>query len=86
MKFGGQRTLEEMYPADIIIFAKEIEIRAPFVRRRMYELAEAILDKAGMALEGLELSKDRAKIAGAYVDTIKARAEATQKMIPSRLR
>mgnify|MGYP001791225496 FL=1 len=86
MKFGGRRTLEEMYPADIIIFAKEIEIRAPFVRRRMYELAEAILDKAGMALEGLELSKDRAKIAGAYVDTIKARAEATRKMIPSRLR
>ena len=46
MRIGGRRTLEELGPADLEQFAKDIEIRAPFVRRRMAEIANVIVQQS----------------------------------------
>lgn len=81
MKIGGRRTLEEIYLADFDKFAKDIEIRAPFIRRRMAEIAEAIIEQSDAALESFELSEKRASIAATYADLIKKRAAATKKML-----
>ena len=59
MKIGGRRTLEEIYPADLDKFAKDIEIRAPFVRRRMGEIAETIIEHSGSVVSSLALPSDR---------------------------
>ncbi len=59
MKFGGRRTFEELYPADLEKFARDIEVRAPFMRRRMAEIAEAILKQCDGVLYALDVSADR---------------------------
>ncbi|MEZ6002064.1 type II toxin-antitoxin system HipA family toxin [Hyphomonas sp.] len=59
MKIGGRRTLEEIYSADLDKFAKDIEIRAPFVRKRMGEIAEAIIGQSDGVAVALVLPNDR---------------------------
>ncbi len=79
---GGRRTLEELYPADLEKFAKDIEVRAPFVRRRMAEIAEAIVEQCDGVLYELDLSADRQKVVYSITDDI---IERTQ-LILSRLK
>ena len=81
MKIGGRRTLEELHSADFDKFAKDIEFRAPFIRRRLKEIAEAIIEKAGVTLDGLGLSEKRTAIAKGYADQIVDRGKATRKML-----
>lgn len=75
MKIGGRRTLEEIYPADLDKFAKDIEIRAPFVRRRIREIAEAIIEESGSVVSTLALPSDRQtrlhEISGAVIGRAK---------------
>jgi len=75
MKIGGRRTLEEIYPADLDKFAKDIEIRAPFVRRRMGEVAEAILEQSGSVVSTLELPPARHTQINSICDTVTGRAK-----------
>ncbi len=81
MKIGGRRKLEELYPADFDKFAKDIEIRAPFIRRRMNEIATAVLENADATLACLDLPEERGSVAETYSELIKERAEATRKML-----
>lgn len=83
MKIGGRRTLEEIYPADFDRFARDIEFRAPYIRKRVKEIAVAVLDKSDAALLGLAFSPARFAIASSYAATIKARADAVLKMLSS---
>jgi len=75
MKMGGCRTLEEIYPADLDKFAEDIEIRAPFVRRRMGEIAEAIIEKSGSVVSTLELPPARDTLMNSICDTVTGRAK-----------
>lgn len=82
MKIGGRRTLEELYPADLEKFAKDIEIRAPFIHRRMGEIAEAIMDQSDGIVSFLALPSDRRTLAHSIRDNIVGRAQ----LILSRLK
>ena len=59
MKIGNRSTLKELYPRDLEKFAKDIEIRAPFVRKRTAEIAEAIAEKSEAVVFALNLPPDR---------------------------
>jgi len=75
MKIGGCRTLEEIYPADLDKFAKDIEIRAPFVRRRMGEIAEAIIEQSASVVSTLELPPARHTLLHSISNTVAGRAK-----------
>ncbi len=70
MKIGGRRTLEEIYSADLDKFAKDIEIRAPFVRKRMGEIANAIMNKTDGVASALALTSGRRSILQTISDAI----------------
>ena len=70
MKVGGRRTLEEIYPADLVKFANDVEIRAPFVRKRMVEIAEGVIDQSDIVLADLALPSDRQTLLDEIRDTI----------------
>ena len=74
MKIAKRRTLDEIGAADWSKFADEIEMRPPYVKRRVGEIAQAILDKVETSLEALALPEDRARFAMGYASTIKMRA------------
>ena len=75
MKIGKRRTLEAIYPLSIEKFAKEIEIRPPFVRRRMIMIANAIQEQADNVLSNMRLSPDQHKLAKTVRDVILKRAD-----------
>lgn len=75
MKIGGRRTLEEIYPPDLEKFATDIEIRAPFVRRRMGEIAEAVLEQSQSVMAALALPSDRQTLLREICDIVIARAK-----------
>jgi serine/threonine-protein kinase HipA len=75
MKIGGRRTLEEIYPADLDKFAKDIEIRAPFVRRRIGEIAETIIEQSGRVVSTLALPPARHTLMHSICDTVTGRAK-----------
>ncbi|WP_300998114.1 HipA domain-containing protein [Hyphomonas sp.] len=75
MKIGGRRTLEEIYPADLDKFARDIEIRAPFVRRRMGEIAEAVIEQSDGVAAALVLASDRRQLLNEICDTVAGRAK-----------
>ena len=74
MKIAKRRTLDEIGAADWSKFASEIEMRPPYVKRRVGEIAQAILDKVETSLQALALPEDRARFAMGYANTIKMRA------------
>jgi len=74
MKIGGRRTLEEIYPADLDKFARGIEIRAPFVRRRMGEIAEAVIEQSDSVMAALALPRNRRQLLHKICDTVTSRA------------
>ena len=73
MKIAKRRTLDEIGAADWSKFADEIEMRPPYVKRRVGEIAQAIFDKVETSLEALALPEDRARFAMDYANTIKMR-------------
>jgi len=75
MKIGGRRTVEESYPADLDKFAKDIEILAPFVRRRMGEIAEAIIEESGSVVSTLDFPPARDTLLNSICDTVTGRAK-----------
>lgn len=75
MKIGGRRTLEEIYPTDLGKFAKDIEIRAPFVRKRMVEIAEAIARQSDGVAAALVLPNDRRQRLNEICDNVTGRAK-----------
>lgn len=74
MKIGRRRMLEEIYPTDLDKFAKNIKIRAPFVRRRMGEIAEAIIEQSGSVVSTLELPPARHTLMNNICNTVAGRA------------
>ena len=74
MKIAKRRTLDEISADDWRKFAEDIEMRPPYVKRRVSEIAQAILEKVGTSLEALALPEDRARLATSYANTIKSRA------------
>jgi serine/threonine-protein kinase HipA len=74
MKIGRSRTLEDLQPEDLDNFAQDIEIRAPFVRRRFRDIARAICDSADDVLAGLGLPADRHAIAETIREAVVRRA------------
>jgi len=85
MKIGGHCTLEEIHSADLEKFAAEIEIRAPFVRRRMNEIASAILERSSGVMSGLRLRPERRAIAEMIKDGILRRADLVLSHLESRV-
>lgn len=75
MKIGGRRTLEEVYPADLDKFARDAEIRAPFVRRRMGEIAEGVIEQSNSVSAELALPSDRRTLLNDIRDTVTGRAK-----------
>ncbi len=75
MKIGGRRTLEEIYPADLDKFARDVEIRAPFVRRRMGEIAENVIEQSNSVSAELALPSDRRTQLNDIRDTVTGRAK-----------
>ncbi|MCY3996541.1 MAG: type II toxin-antitoxin system HipA family toxin [Rhodobacter sp.] len=80
MKIGGCRTLGEIRPAHLEKFARDIEIRAPFIRKRLGEIAEAIIEKADATLDAIALPEERQATAEAYSILIQKRANAAKEM------
>ncbi len=74
MKIAKRRTLDEISADDWSKFAEDIEMRPPYVKRRVGEIAQAILEKVGTSLEALALPEDRARLATSYANTVKSRA------------
>ena len=75
MKIGRRRTLEEMYPADFDKFAGDIEIRAPFIRRRMKEMAEAVMGSTDVVVSTLALPPNRQGLMQEICNIITSRAK-----------
>jgi len=75
MKIGRRRTLEELHPADLGKFAADIEIRAPFVRRRLTEIAGAIVARSDDVLLSLDLPPRRRNIAEKIEEVVLERAD-----------
>lgn len=73
MKMGAGRTLEELEPSDLDKFAKVIEMSAPFVRRRLAEIARRAIDKGEVVLGNLNLPPDRQAIGEAIRNGISGR-------------
>lgn len=74
MKVAKRRTLDEISAADWSKFADEIEMRPPYVRRRVGEIAEVIAGSLDKSLSSLSLPEDRNALARGYAETIRARA------------
>jgi len=74
MKIAKRRTLDEISADDWSKFAGDIEMRPPYVKQRVGEIAQAILEKVGTSLEALALPEDRARLATSYANTLKSRA------------
>ncbi|MCY4286984.1 MAG: hypothetical protein OXC63_00090, partial [Aestuariivita sp.] len=74
MKIGKARTLEDLHSGDLEKFAKDIEIRAPFVRRRMTELANGIVEKSEEVISSLALPSHRLALARSISNNIVDRA------------
>jgi serine/threonine-protein kinase HipA len=75
MKIGKRATLDEIGPATWPAFAEDVGLAAPFVRRRVRELADAVVTAVAdepqrMALAGLD-----AEALKAYAAVIASRAE-----------
>ena len=68
MKMGGRKTLESLRPEDIDKFAEEVTIRAPFVHKRMGEMAESIVAKANDVQRSLGVPEARED----FVESVKA--------------
>jgi len=81
MKIGGRSTLEELHPGDFDKFAKDIRIRAPFIRQRLGEIANSILEQAEKAISSLKLPNDRVVFATTFGNRIQVRARAVLKML-----
>ena len=81
MKIGGRRTLEELQSGDFDKFARDIKIRAPFIRQRLGEIANSILEQADEALSSLKLPNDRVVFATTFGNRIQVRAKAVLKML-----
>ena len=75
MKIGERRTLEEIYSADLDKFAKDVEIRAPFVRRRMGEIAEGVIEQSEGVAAALGVPSDRRQRLNEICDTVAGRAK-----------
>jgi serine/threonine-protein kinase HipA len=74
MKIGGRRILEDIHPAELDKFAMDIEIRAPFVRRWMVEIGEAIIGKSDGVAGALALPSDRRLRLNEICDILRGRA------------
>ncbi len=85
MKIGRRRTLEEVSPADLETFARDIKIRAPFVRSRFGAIADAIIGNADAALSSLGLPDHRRTIAQKHSTLIVTRARWAREMLVRRI-
>ncbi len=75
MKIAKRSTLEEMKPKDIQAIAEQTGLTAPFIRRRMKDLAEATITAAPEITESFgERSIDR-KVMQGFASAISGRAE-----------
>lgn len=74
MKIAKRRTLEDITATDWAKFASEIEMRPPYVRRRVGEMAQTIVESIDTVLASLALPKDRNILAKIYADMIRDRA------------
>jgi serine/threonine-protein kinase HipA len=80
MKVAKRRTLEEIHSADWSKFAEDIDMRPPFVRRRVKEIAAAVLGSLDKVLNDLDLPPDRHGIATNYTSMIQKRASFTAEL------
>ncbi|MCY3983166.1 MAG: hypothetical protein OXE85_04540 [Roseovarius sp.] len=67
--------LEELYPADLEKFAKEIKIRAPFIRKRVDEITHAIVEKCDGVASTLLLPSGRQRVLQVVCDMIVRQAQ-----------
>lgn len=75
MKVGGSQTLEAIDRKALDNFANAIGIRAPFVRRRMSEMVEAVQSQASTVLTELAVPPEQHELAVEIAASIRSRAE-----------
>lgn len=74
MKIAGRDTLQELRTDDWNRFAKSAGVSAPFVRRRVRELAGLALERSGSAAEELAVpGMDPDSLAG-FAERVRKRA------------
>ena len=81
MKIAKRRTLNEIGAADWSKFAEDIEMRPPYVMRRVSKIAQAVLDHLGTSLAALALPEHRNRIVTHYANTLKSRASSVLKSL-----
>ncbi len=75
MKIAKRATLEEIGPTTWPEFAEDIGMAAPFVRRRVVELAESVMGQAQVVADGSALAGLEAEALTNYATLIVSRAE-----------
>lgn len=75
MRIAKKATLEELGPVAWPAFAEEVGLAAPFVRRRVSELADAVLTTVSNVAERTWLAGLNAEAMKAYGAVIASRAE-----------
>lgn len=75
MKIAKRATLEETGPTTWPEFAEDIGMAAPFVRRRVVELAESVMGQAQVVADGSALAGLEAEALTNYATLIVSRAE-----------
>jgi serine/threonine-protein kinase HipA len=82
MTIAKRETLDEIGPATWPAFAKEIGLAAPFVRRRVGELAEAVVERGKSIADHPAFAELNRAVLGVLVAQIVSRAERVAERVP----
>jgi serine/threonine-protein kinase HipA len=81
MRIAGQATLEEIEARHWGSFAEDTGLTEPFIRRRVNELAELVLDQAGSVMSGFELEAREREAMSKFAELVSRRAESLRKRV-----
>lgn len=81
MRIAGQATLEEIEARHWGRFAEETGLTEPFIRRRVNELAELVLDQAGSVMSDFELEAGEREAMSKFAELVSKRAESLRKRV-----
>ena len=74
MKIAKRATLEDLQPKDIKRLADDIGVTAPYIRKQIKVLGDAVLQNAPIVHEGFSLSKSSEEFMARYEGLVIDRA------------
>jgi len=75
MKIAKRATLEDLQPKDIQRLTDDTGLTAPYIRRRIQHLGQAIINEAPSIHESFEITETQRDFMAGYASLVSERAE-----------